>query len=139
MPRRDKYHDAVRTALEKEGWTITHDPYYLQVGAVDMNIDLGAEKEVVAAEKDGNYIAVEIKSFVEQSEISVFHKAMGQYDHYMLALEEQEPGRTVFLAVPLATYEDFFQRPFIQKVIKRRSVRLVVYDPDAQTITQWTN
>ncbi len=26
MPARDIYHDTVRNALEKDGWTITHDP-----------------------------------------------------------------------------------------------------------------
>ncbi len=32
MPARDKYHNNVRRALEKAGWEITHDPYYLRVG-----------------------------------------------------------------------------------------------------------
>ncbi len=29
---KDIYHDLVKKALENEGWTITHDPYYLSVG-----------------------------------------------------------------------------------------------------------
>ncbi len=29
MAAKDKYHQQVRHALEKEGWTITHDPYML--------------------------------------------------------------------------------------------------------------
>ena len=29
---RDKYHAQVRIALEKEGWTITHDPYFIRLG-----------------------------------------------------------------------------------------------------------
>ena len=29
MPRRDLYHDTVRNALIKDGWTIAHDPYVL--------------------------------------------------------------------------------------------------------------
>ena len=28
---RDIYHKAVRHALEQDGWTITHDPYPLQL------------------------------------------------------------------------------------------------------------
>ena len=32
MPRKDKYHQAVRTALEKDGWKITDDPLTVQVG-----------------------------------------------------------------------------------------------------------
>jgi hypothetical protein len=63
MAVRDLFHQAVRKALEKEGWSITHDPLTLQVGGVEMSIDLGAE-QLLAAEKEGQKIAVEIKSFV---------------------------------------------------------------------------
>jgi hypothetical protein len=31
MAARDKYHYECKTALEKEGWIITHDPYNLRV------------------------------------------------------------------------------------------------------------
>jgi hypothetical protein len=50
MSARDKYHDAVRNALIKDGWTITYDPYTLSVGMRDVYINLGAE-QVIAAEK----------------------------------------------------------------------------------------
>lgn len=30
MPVRDRYHDHVKHALIKDGWTITHDPLRLQ-------------------------------------------------------------------------------------------------------------
>ncbi|MGD2183210.1 element excision factor XisH family protein [Lusitaniella coriacea LEGE 07167] len=29
MPAKDTYHDAVKNALIKDGWTITADPYYI--------------------------------------------------------------------------------------------------------------
>ncbi len=32
MPARDTFHDSVRHALVKDGWTITHDPYTLTFG-----------------------------------------------------------------------------------------------------------
>lgn len=50
MPAKDRFHEAVRTALEGEGWIITADPLYLEFGGVDMFVDLAAEK-VIAAEK----------------------------------------------------------------------------------------
>jgi hypothetical protein len=50
MPRKDKYHDAVRTVLEKDGWTISHDPLVLEWGDKDVYVDLGAER-LLAAEK----------------------------------------------------------------------------------------
>lgn len=35
MPAKDIYHDCVRNALIKNGWTITHDPLNLKIGAKD--------------------------------------------------------------------------------------------------------
>lgn len=32
MPARDLYHDAVKHALNKDGWAITHDPLRLRWG-----------------------------------------------------------------------------------------------------------
>ena len=51
MPAKDIYHDAVRNALIKEGWTITDDPLILSIGKRDLFVDLGAEK-LITAEKD---------------------------------------------------------------------------------------
>lgn len=68
MPARDRYHDQVKNALIKEGWTITHDPLHVKWGTKDMYVDLGAEF-LIAAEKDRFKIAVEVKSFVSQSEM----------------------------------------------------------------------
>lgn len=55
MPAKDIFHEAVRKGLGKEGWVITDDPLKLQVGGVEMYVDLGAEK-IIAAEKDGKKI-----------------------------------------------------------------------------------
>jgi len=59
---RDLIHYHVRRALEKEGWNIKSDPYRLSVDGVTLEIDLGAEK-VVQAEKNGEKIFIEIKTF----------------------------------------------------------------------------
>jgi len=133
---KDLFHEAVRTALQKEGWTITHDPYELRVGGVEMYIDLGAE-QLIAAERDQTKIAIEIKSFIGTSPISEFHNAHGQFLDYRYALEEEEPERTLYLAVPVKTYRTFFSLRFIQTVIQRSHLSLVVYDPDQEVIVQW--
>ena len=49
---KDIFHNAVKKALEKDGWIVTHDPYRLRYGIVDVYIDLAAE-EAIAAEKEG--------------------------------------------------------------------------------------
>jgi len=60
---KDLYHNAVRHGLERKGWTITHDPLEIDFGEVLLKIDLGAE-QLIAAEKQDEKIAVEIKSFL---------------------------------------------------------------------------
>lgn len=62
MSRRDTYHDLVKNALIREGWTISHDPYFLQSDP-KLSIDLGAQR-TLAAERGDRKIAVEIKSFI---------------------------------------------------------------------------
>ena len=136
MSRKDLYHYTIRTALEKDGWLITDDPLDLTIGEVELLADLGAER-VIAAERDNQKIAVEIKSFVGQSPVSEFHKALGQYENYRLSLEELEPDRILWLAIPSLAWNDFFQRPFIQKAIQRHHIELIIFDPETETILQW--
>ena len=62
MPARDFYHDAVRNALIKDGWTITNDPLHLKWGKRDMYVDLGAE-QVLAAEKGEQKLPPRLKVF----------------------------------------------------------------------------
>ncbi|WP_353736835.1 MULTISPECIES: element excision factor XisH family protein [unclassified Moorena] len=77
MPAKDIFHNTVRLALEKDGWLITKDPLYIKVGGSEMYIDLAAE-QLIAAQKDNQSIAVEIKSFLQESEMAEFHVALGQ-------------------------------------------------------------
>ena len=81
MPAKDIYHDTVKNALIKDGWTITHDPLVLRWGTTDVFIDLGAE-QLLAAERHGRKIAVEVKSFVGRSDVDDLEKALGQYILY---------------------------------------------------------
>jgi hypothetical protein len=97
---KDKYHRHVRQALENDGWTITHDPFKLTIDGVNYPIDLGAER-FIAAEKGTEKIAVEIKSFLAESMVNEFHTALGQYLDYETGLEEKEPERAIYLAMPL--------------------------------------
>ncbi len=81
MPARDLFHDVVRAALERDGWTVTHDPLKVPWGRRDLFVDLGAEK-LLGAEKAGRKIAVEIKSFTGMSLINDLEKAIGQFVLY---------------------------------------------------------
>ncbi|MGC9527638.1 MAG: XisH family protein [Limnospira sp.] len=133
---RDRFHNAVKHGLEKDGWIITDDPLIVRSGRVDMQIDLGAEN-LIAAERDNQKIAVEIKSFTNPSNISEFHTALGQFLNYQVALEDREPDRQLFLAVPVAAFQDFFGLPFVQNVIARFKLKLLICDATEAVILEW--
>jgi hypothetical protein len=126
MVARDRFHDAVRVGLEKEGWRVTDDPLSFRFGGVDVHIDLAAER-LIAAEREGEKIAVEVKSFLEASVVSAFHTALGQFMNYRAILRRKEPDRVLYLAVPTAIYDDFFQRQFTQIVVEDYQLNVVVY------------
>jgi hypothetical protein len=75
---RDLFHEAVKNALQKENWIITDDPLKVEVGGAKFEIDLGAER-LLAAERKGIKIAVEIKTFLSDSPITDYHSALGQF------------------------------------------------------------
>ncbi|WP_333212577.1 element excision factor XisH family protein [Microcoleus sp. S36b_A4] len=96
---KDIYHNTVRTALENDGWTITNDPLTLKIGGRSAYIDLGAQK-LLAAEKEGQQIAVEVKSFIGPSPVHDLEQALGQYIMYSQVLERQNSARLLYLAIP---------------------------------------
>lgn len=138
MPAKDIYHDTVRNALIKEGWTITHDPLRLQVGFRRMFVDLGAEK-LLAAEKGERKIAVEIKSFVSRSEIDDLEDALGQFVLYEDVLAEKEPERMLFLAIRQKTFDSIFEDEIGKILLRNKRIRLVVFDEQNGEIKQWIN
>jgi hypothetical protein len=133
---KDLFHNVVINALIKDGWQITNDPLFLKVGGVDFFIDLGAEK-LIAAERDGQNIAVEIKSFINPSSTADFHLAIGQFINYRVALKVAEPDRRLILAIPDTAYNTFFQKSFPQMVIEEYQLYLLVYDLEKEVIVLW--
>ncbi len=136
MPAHDLYHDAVKNALIKDGWTITHDPFRMELGRRDMYVDLGAER-LLAAEKANQRIAVEIKSFVGPSDIADLEQALGQYILYHDVLEEIEPDRILYLAVPQAKLDTLFAEPVGDLLVRKGRARLIGFRPDTEEITRW--
>jgi XisH protein len=99
-------------------------------------VDLGAEKLFVA-EKEGRKIAVEIKSFLSPSLVHDLEEALGQYVLYSNILEEQEPQRLLYLAVPIVTFRDFFSEEICQLILRKNQIRLIVFEPKKQEVFQW--
>lgn len=137
MARRDLIHDAVRTALENDGWTITHDPFNVKIeGSRGIEIDLGAEK-FIAAEKEDKKIAVEIKSFASTSILNSFHQALGQFLDYHDALEESNIDRELFLAIPDDVNSRIEAFPFILRRIEKYGLKIIAIDIETEKIVTW--
>ncbi len=134
---KDKYHEQVKAALLNDGWTITHDPYKIMIGRRRGYIDLGAEREIIAAEREDEKIAVEIKSFIGVSDLDQFEDAIGQFLVYLFALKKIEVERILYLAMPREFYENFFSDPFFTELCDYYQVRIVVYDEIKSTINKW--
>ncbi|MGK7927905.1 MAG: XisH family protein [Spirulina sp.] len=133
MSAKDVFHQAVRSALIKAGWKITHDPLSIEFEDVSFFVDLGAE-QIIGAERGKQKIAVEIKSFLRDSSISEFHTAIGQFLNYRLALSEIDPERVLYLAIPNDIYESFFQKRFTKRSIQHNQIPLIVFNPDTEEV-----
>ncbi|MEB3293091.1 MAG: XisH family protein [Synechococcales bacterium] len=134
---KDFFHPVVKATLIQEGWDVTDDPLEIKVGGVDMEIDLGAE-QIIAAERKGQKIAVEVKSFLTgTSAISEFHRALGQFINYRAALKTEMPDRILYLAVPFMAFNTFFQLDFPKSRVEENQVKLLIYDTLSQRELLW--
>lgn len=92
---------------------------------------------MIAAEKGQEKIAVEIKGFTGPSDINEFHRAMGQFNDYFVALEIVEPERSLYLAIPEEIWIGFFQEQAIRRAVERIGAKLIVYSPLDKSIKKW--
>jgi predicted RecB family endonuclease len=76
MPAKDICHEAVKNALTNNGWLVTDEQFLIRLGGVEIYVDIGAEK-IIVAERGSEKIAVEIKNFLGNLTISDFHLAVG--------------------------------------------------------------
>lgn len=136
MAAKDSLHFQVRRALEKDGWTITDDPFVIEYLGIRLKADLGAEK-IFAAEKNERKIVVEIKIFGGLSFFYELHNATGQYCNYRVLLSETNPEREIWLAVPLNIYQSEFQKKATQKIIAGLKIKILVYEPEEEVIAEW--
>lgn len=136
MPRRDLHHDLVVHALEREGWTITHDPLRLNYGTRRLFVDLGAEN-VLAAIKGDRLIAVEIKSFAGASDMNELENAIGQYVVYRDVLARLDPDRRLYLAIPSFAYGSAFSDELGQLLIEEQQLKLLVFEENQEDALRW--
>ncbi|MEA5497564.1 XisH family protein [Limnoraphis robusta Tam1] len=137
MPARDIYHQTVKKALIKDGWTITHDPLRIRLArGRNLFVDMGAER-LLAAERDAEKIAVEVKSFTRPSEMKDLEEAVGQFVLYSRLLKRYYPDYTLYLAVSDNIRKTVFEEEAGQTLIEDGIIRLFSFDPTLEVIIQW--
>ena len=135
---KDIFHETVKKALEKDGWTITHDPFRIpkRVIGAKLEIDLGVEK-IIVAEKDTEKIVVEVKSFLKTSLIHEFHSVLGQYLNYIIGLEKIQSDRQLYLAIPKNVHTDLSEMPLFLTAIEKFDVKIIIFEPENEIILAW--
>lgn len=133
---KDIYHDVAKRALQKDGWTITHDPFPIEIGNKSLYADLAAER-LLGARKGLRKIVVEIKSFIGHSDVKDLQQAVGQYIMYLRILKKKGTDRLLYMAVTRKTFEAVFTIELGQVFLEDNFIRLVVFDDETEVITQW--
>jgi len=144
MPQRDSIHLIVRQSLVKDGWEITDDPYVISYGERFLFVDLGAtdtrnidQGKFLAAKRQEQKIAVEIKELRGKSIIKELEQAIGQYVLYKLLINKIEPERTIYLAITDIIYDEIFSEPIGELVINDLPLNLIVIDSAKLEVSQW--
>jgi hypothetical protein len=137
MPKKDKFHETVKIALEKEQWHITNDPLFVPTkGGANFFIDLGAER-IIGAEKNGETIAVEIKSFGGSSPMYTFYEILGQFLIYKMALQEQAKLWDLFIAISDIGFKKLDDSPIFSKAMQAYQLKFIIIHPSSQSVIEW--
>jgi XisH protein len=117
--RQNAYHGAVRKALEKDGWKVTHDSLIIRLEGVKFYVNL-ADEEIIENEETITTVAIEIKVFGGLSFLNELEKAVRQYLIYRQFLTDLFPERVLFLAILFDVFEESFSLPSIKVIVKNR-------------------
>ena len=138
VPRKDTIHEAVRNALINDGWTITNDPFRVEIAETDVYIDLRAER----VEDEGRIrhaLVIEVKSFSSLSPIHDLEVALGQYELYRTFLRYASTTDSLYLAVSDITYKELFGRIAFQIIVQQHQVAMIVVDVVEEKVIKWIN
>lgn len=137
MPAKDRYHETVKAALIKDGWTIVSEQFYVSSDR-RMYIDLEAEHPALAQSIQQQIILVEVKELFEvKSPFEALANAIGKFVLYQEALIEADESKPLYLAVSETSYNEMLKQGLGAKVVKRLAIPLIVFDPAQEIITQW--
>lgn len=139
MSAKDIYHDTVVRALQKDGWSVTHENFIVPFGKRGLYVDIAADP-MVAAERGDQRIAVEVKSFLKPSPVQDLKEAVGQFFIYLSALQtsDEHKDRLLYLAVRDEAYNSVFKSDdVVLEFVRGHGIHLIVFDPINEVINEW--
>jgi hypothetical protein len=133
MPAKDRYHDAVKQALIKDGWTILDEQITLVLGERYLFVDIEAEQLEM-----GQIILVEVKELEEvDSPVEALANAVGMYFLYRMVLDLDENIIPIYLAVSDAAFRGILAEPMGIHAIERAHIPMLVFNPEEEVIVRW--
>lgn len=133
MPAKDRYHDVVVRALQKDGWTIIAEQIALSMPARRLWIDIRAQKEAQNA-----LILVEVKGFETlASAVAYLADAIGQCVLYQAILEYVGITDPLYMAVPAAAFAGILGEEIGRQAIRKAQIRVIVFDAEQEEIVRW--
>jgi hypothetical protein len=130
MPAKDKFHDVVLLALQKDGWAIDEEQVELVLDRRILWIDLRAVKDDIS-------ILVEIKSFLSPSPVEDLAQAIGKYALYSVILKAKKSDEALYLAVPNTAYIGILNERLGKLVIKNLRIKYLVFDVEQEIVIEW--
>jgi hypothetical protein len=133
MPAKDRYHNVVLRALQKDGWTILKEQVELIVPPRRLWIDLRAAREVQALN-----ILVEVKGFeAVGSPVAYLPDAIGQCVVYKGALDYLGVADVLHLAVPTEAMTGILGEELGRRAVQQAQIGVIVVDPIREVIVRW--
>ena len=130
MPAKDYYHETVKQALIKDGWTIGGE----QVAFI------GSERQVVidfqVVKQGYGIVLVEVKGF-QPSMVESLANALGKTLIYRYILNELAQNIPVWLAVPEFAYEGILTENMGLTFRSQLGIDLAVFSVERAEIVQW--
>ena len=133
MPAKDRYHDAVKHALVKDGWVVTAEQVRLTFGDRYFWIDMQAEKSA-----DERVILIEVKELDDvDSPVEALANAVGKYLLYRLGLDYTQQNIPLYLAVTEASHTGILNATIGQQALGQFQISLLVFDPKQEVVVKW--
>ena len=135
MPAKDRYHDAVKRALVKDGWMITGEQVKLRIGNRRLWVDLQATYP-----NENRIVLIEVKGFESSaSPVEALESAVGQYVVYQATLDARGLDIPLYLAAPDAAYFGILEETLGQAVRQTVSIKLIVFEPLSEEVLIWVS